>query len=73
MGDLLVFPQGKRKSKRPTGLAGNASAEILLFTGVRYERCADVTSALPDIVASDDTFSPDGLPPGARPRKRRAT
>jgi hypothetical protein len=73
MGDLLAFPHEDQRPKRRAGLARNDSAEILIFTGVRYERHVDIPPIPTVLAGGDDTRSPDdGLPPGASPHRRRA-
>jgi hypothetical protein len=72
MGDLLAFPREDQRPKRRAGLALNGSAEILIFTGVRYERHVDIPPVPKVLASGDDSCLPDGLPPGATPRRRRA-
>jgi hypothetical protein len=72
MGDLLAFPHGDQRPRRRALPAQNESAEILIFTGVRYERHVDIPPVPAGLASGDDTRSPDGVPPSASPHRRRA-
>jgi len=68
MGEIVSFrPQEglARKSRASTGTSG---AQILFFTGVRYERMAEVKPAL---VESDSGAPQSGGLGGARGGRRR--
>jgi hypothetical protein len=41
MGAVLKFPARSGSSHRPTGMPHPSTAEIFIFTGVRYERWAE--------------------------------
>ena len=72
MGNVVAFrPRGENARRRPA-LAPGASAEILFFTGVRYERHVDVSDASQTARPRDGSGSPGGTPAGAGAGKRRA-
>jgi hypothetical protein len=64
MGEIVAFPIPAKQLRRRRA----ASAEILFFTGVRYEREADSPPAAP---THSDGDAPDRTSPSRR-RKRRA-
>ncbi len=57
MTDVLPFPRARESGGRPTALPAGHTADILLFTGVRYERHAahEMHGAAPDDFGRDDT------------------
>ncbi len=56
MTDVLPFPRARESGGRPTALPPGHKADILLFTGVRYERHAaqETRGAAPDDLGRDD-------------------
>lgn len=70
MTNVLLFPRARTQSETiatAEGPSANHRAEILLFTGVRYERHAelDPQNAPPDTLGRDNT-------PRRRKTRRRA-
>jgi hypothetical protein len=65
MGELLAFPVPQKKPRRHQ----RAMAQILFFTGVRYERLAETAAAADELTSGD--HAPDRSSPSRR-RKRRA-
>jgi hypothetical protein len=65
MGDLIAF-----RSQRSSGQARSSGtgAEILFFTGVRYQRMTEVA---PSSIATPQQPQPGGKGGGAGPAKRR--
>ena len=59
MTDVLPFPRARGSSGGSAALPPGHSAEILLFTGVRYERHAGVEpqGRSPDDQGRDDTVT----------------
>ena len=57
MTDVLPFPRAREAGGRPTALPPGHTADILLFTGVRYERHAahELRGAAPDALGREDT------------------
>ncbi len=57
MTDVLPFPRAREAGGRPTALPPGHMADILLFTGVRYERHAvqGARGPAPDDLGRDDT------------------
>ncbi|MBV8568017.1 MAG: hypothetical protein JO366_18610 [Methylobacteriaceae bacterium] len=70
MGDLLAFRLNPDKARRRVVHADGASAEILFFTGVRYERHSDFVKSMPEQRPFGGSGS--GASSRARPRKRPA-
>lgn len=65
MGLVLAFQTPSRPAARPQPSRRTEpaqSADILFFTGVRYERRSDAASAAS---ASRPTSAPDGVPPSS--------
>ncbi len=56
-GTLIPFPDSSARPQRPALSADDPRGEILLFTGIRYERLAEP--------------SPEPADPGHRPKRRR--
>jgi hypothetical protein len=72
MTNVLTFSRARRQSGATTAAESQPSAgqaEILLFTGVRYERHAEGGS--PD-TAGNTSGGDDGQTPGRRKARRRA-
>jgi hypothetical protein len=67
MGELLAFPVPEKKSRRRP--RSRSMAQILFFTGVRYERLHEAAMAVDEQTTGDD--APDRSSPSRR-RKRRA-
>jgi hypothetical protein len=66
MGELLLFrPVGGQERK--TQSARGEPAQILFFTGVRYQRAEEPTSE----IESDSTASPSGGVGGGGGRRKR--
>jgi hypothetical protein len=65
MGELLAFPVPEKKSRRHKC----SMAQILFFTGVRYERRNEPAVVVDEQTTGDD--APDRSSPSRR-RKRRA-
>jgi hypothetical protein len=65
MGELLAFPVPQKKTRRRQ----RSMAQILFFTGVRYERLSDPVVVVDEQTTGDD--APDRSSPSRR-RKRRA-
>ncbi len=68
MGELIAF-KARRKQSTSVAEAGPGGAEILFFTGVRYERRETLDGALQ---LTDKTVSERGTTKPTRRRKRRA-
>jgi hypothetical protein len=63
MGDVLIFPRSRAKKSRSEDLSpSHLSAQILFFTGVRYERAGDLMHTQGD----------QPKHPPSRPRRKRA-
>ena len=69
MTNVLPFPRAPESGERPSALPPGHSAEILLFTGVRYER-HDVVNGRG--AAPDDLGRDDNAASRRRKAKRRA-
>ncbi len=72
MGQLLVFRLPEEDRRRSTRRTDDAPADILFFTGVRYEREAPVQPAAMCSARKDEAGVPEGTPSGSRRGKRRA-
>jgi len=66
MGAVLAFASPPRRRPRPEGALDAPRGEILLFTGVRYERQADVVRLEQPLVR------PNRGSHGRRPRGSRS-
>ena len=70
MGDIVEFRFLKRSADAPVAAGGGKDAEILFFTGVRYERAAE-----PPALEGPPPEGQSGAPAHggpARKRRRRA-
>jgi hypothetical protein len=67
MGDLVMFRPASR-APRLEAPQGSQGAEIVFFTGVRYERCAPTSNAEAQPPPPEGGFNGTGR----RKRKRRA-
>jgi hypothetical protein len=65
MGDLIAFRSQKLSGKARSSAAG---AEILFFTGVRYQRMTEVA---PSSIATPQQPQPGGKGGPGRARRRR--
>ena len=68
MGDVLIFSEGARTSRRRSETPAGEPAQILFFTGIRYQR--DEQPAVSEMRPSDGPGAPKGA--GTGTRKRRA-
>ncbi len=68
MGEIILFPPQKGQVSQTRGTAEGAVAQIMFFTGVRYERAQE---ALPVDHGADSGAPPAGGFGGARPGRRR--
>lgn len=64
---LADFPKRTRTSSQDRAPRG----EILLFTGIRYERLTEATESSPSVSQPSDLHRDDGPSRGTRRRKRR--
>jgi hypothetical protein len=67
MGELIMFQPREGRVSRSRADAVNAGAQIMFFTGVRYERMADP----PALAAADSGAPPAGDMGGTRGGRRR--
>jgi hypothetical protein len=69
MGDVLIFAEGARSSRRRAVSVAGETAQILFFTGIRYQR-DEATPSAAETRPSDGSGAPNGT--GTGTRKRRA-